>query len=237
MSFWTWLFGAPKPEIETMPAPATPVATPHPLDLLPAAIRAVAPSLSDADVQTWATALAPPMRSSGIVTARRAGMFIGQCAVESVGFAIMVEDLDYSAERLCQVWPTHFPDIAAAQACAGNPEGLANEVYAGRLGNGDPASGDGWRFRGGGLIQITGRYNYQRFADAVRQPIDQAAAWVRTPAGAAASACWYWSNNRINGWADDWKITVATRIINGSLQGIGDRIAACNAALKAFGGY
>ena len=112
------------------------------------------------------------------------------------GFHSLEEDLSYSAARLCQVWPSRFPDTEAAEACALQPEILANRVYANRMGNGDEASGDGWRFRGRGLIQITGRTAYEQFARAMSMTLDQAVEHAATQAGAADSAAWFWSANQ-----------------------------------------
>lgn len=205
------------------------------LDNLKAALRSVAPNLSEPDAATWVDALAPPMRSAGMLTPRRAAMFLGQCAVESGRFTRLDEDLDYTAERLCEVWPSRFV-LTLAEKLAHNPEQTANAVYCYRLGNGSILSGDGWTFRGGGLIQITGRDTYTRFGTSIRKTPLEAAAWVRTPPGAAVSAAWWCGANHINALADGWEVTMATHIINGGSLGLPERIAACNAALKAFGG-
>src|ERR1700722_6560573 len=144
-----------------------------PPNRLGAALMAVAPHLAADNRAAWVAALAGPLLKAGITTPRCVAAFLGQCAVESAGFRSMEEDLSYSAARLCVVWPTRFPTVEAAEACALQPEVLANRVYANRLGNGDEASGDGWRFRGRGLIQVTGRAAYQRFARAMNLSLDQ----------------------------------------------------------------
>ena len=206
------------------------------LDRLPDALAAVAESLDDSSVASWATTLAPPMRSSGITTPRRVAAFIGQVAHESFGFTALEEDLRYSASRLCQVWPARFviPTSALCRRCSDNPEALANEVYGGRLGN--VRQGDGWLFHGRGLIQLTGRVNYQAFATALGRHVDDMPAYVTTPAGAAASACWFWTCHALNGLADSWAITAATVRISGGTNGLADRIERCNAALAVLGG-
>src|SRR5579859_5161140 len=127
------------------------------LDRLPAALAAVAP---DVDATVWARALHGYMVSSGLVTPRRAAMFLGQCAEESGGFTVLVENLEYSANGLRKEWPSHFaptPGMPAAEDYAYQPQKIANWVYANRMGNGSAESGDGWRFRGAGIIQGTGR--------------------------------------------------------------------------------
>lgn len=207
------------------------------LSKLPAAVRAASPHLNDAEVAAWVAALAAPMRSSGLGTPRRAAMFIGQVAQESGGFLVLDENLNYSAEALLAVWPSHFPDEATANDYARQPERIANRVYADRLGNGDEASGDGWKFRGAGLIDITGREQFEALAADTHKELDDVLAWVRTPGGAAISACWWWMQPHarpLNPLADTWQITEATRVINGGLAGLSTRIILCNNALKAF---
>ncbi len=152
------------------------------------ALQAVAPHLTSADRAAWISALAKPLLAAGITTPRRVAAFLGQCSAESGGLRELEEDLNYSATRLCEVWPNRFPDTEAAEACAMRPEILANRVYAGRMGNGDEASGDGWRFHGRGLIQITGRTTYAQFARATNVTLDQAVDQALTQAGAASSA-------------------------------------------------
>lgn len=211
--------------------------TPPPLspDRIDPALRAVAPHLPDADRAGWVAAFVPSLHRSSITAPRCVAAFLGQCAVESAGFQTLEEDLNYSASRLCQVWPHRFPAIEAAAACALQPEILANRVYANRMGNGDEASGDGWRFRGRGLIQITGRATYQRFALAMTMTLDQAVAHAATRAGAVDSAVWLWSANQLNALANTWSLDLLTRKINGGTQGAAERTRLCEAALHAIG--
>ena len=216
-----------------MPPPSQGDADPK----LVAALRAAAPDLRAAEAVAWAIALAAPMRTAGITTPRRIAGFIGQCAVESDGFTSTAENLCYShAVRICAVWPSRFPTEAAAAAYVNAPEALANNVYADRMGNGLPESGDGWRFRGLGLIQITGRDEYAAFAASIGRTIDAAAAWAATPDGAAASATWFWGWKALNRLADAWDLLTLTRRINGGLTGLADRQRACTAAYTALGG-
>jgi putative chitinase len=208
---------------------------PLPAAYLDPALRAVAPHLSDVERAAWAAALMVPLQRSGITAPRCVAAFLGQCAVESAGFHSLEENLRYSAQRLCQVWPTRFPDAEAAEACALQPAVLANRVYANRLGNGDEASGDGWRFRGRGLIQITGRTACQRFAYAMNLTLDAAVEHAATQVGAADSAAWFWSANQLNALANTWSLDLLTRKINGSLEGAAERNRLCEAALHAVG--
>lgn len=205
------------------------------LSLLPQAIKAVAPSLSDTEVQAWAAAFVGPMTKAEINTPRRAAAFLGNMAVESGDFKAASENLNYSSQRLVQVWPNRFPSINAATPFAHNPQALANKVYNGRMGN-EIGSDDGWRFRGGGPMQLTGRVNYTKFAESVNMTPEAAADYVRTKEGGAASACWYWSANKINAKADAWDLEAVTQAINGGQTGAAEREENAETDLKVFGG-
>lgn len=198
-----------------------------PLSLLSAVIRAVSPKV---DAAAWSSVLAAPMRSSGITTPTRIAMFVGQVAVESAGFGALAESLYYtSAERIVDVFGrTHFADATEATPFVGRPQALANRVYANRNGNRDEESGDGWRFRGRGLIQVTGRTLYAAFAKVENRAWDPD--WLSTPAGAAESASWYWtlpfprpSLNALSDAGDANAIIAVTRRINGGLLGLTER--------------
>jgi putative chitinase len=191
--------------------------------------------LSDTERAGWVGVLVAPLLKAGITTPRCVAAFLGQCAHESAGFRALEEDLSYSAARLCQVWPNRFPTPQAAMACAVQPELLANRVYADRMGNGGEQTGDGWRFRGRGLIQITGRAAYQRFARSVRMTVDQAVEHAATQAGAADSAAWFWTANDLNALARTWSIDLLTRKINGGMAGAAERTRLCEAALRVLG--
>lgn len=228
---------APPPPLR----PSPPGGASSPFDRLSHAIRAVAPHLSPSDVVMWSTALAPPMRRFNIDRVQPIAAFLGQVAVESNGFRALSENLNYTAERLVEVWPGRFTSKGdAADYYAHNPPRLANFIYAGRLGNGDEASGDGWTFRGSGLIQITGRSMHTRIADVFGGPktFASAAVWMQTISGAAVSACWYWAladhRPSLNSLAMDWNIEAITRSINGGLTGYQDRLRASIAARSAL---
>ena len=208
---------------------------PLPATRLDPALRAVAPQLTDAERAAWVAALAQPLLKAGITAPRCVAALLGQCAEESAGFRCIEEDLNYTAGRLCAVWPIRFPTPETAAACAGQPEVLANRVYADRMGNGNEASGDGWRFRGRGLIQITGRTAYQNFARAMNMTLDQAVDHAATQAGAADSAAWFWSANQLNVPANAWSINLITQKINGGTTGAAERDRLCQAALNAIG--
>jgi putative chitinase len=158
-------------------------------------------------------------------TPTRLCFFLAQVGHESGGLTIMEENLNYSAERMCVVWPGRFPTVAAARPFARHPEKLANNVYSGRMGNGPPESGDGWTYRGRGYIQITGRDGYEKvgsFAglDLVRQP---EFAFDPQRALAVASAFWEWK--KLNDLCDLGDFLKVTRRINGGTTGMTDRRA------------
>lgn len=199
------------------------------------ALAAVAPRLSDADLNAWWDALEPAMDAAGINTPRRAAAFLGQVAEETGGFSTLAENLNYSAPRMCQVWPSRFPTLAAATPYARNPQKLAARVYANRLGNGDESSGDGWTYRGRGLIQLTGKALYTQFGQSCGKTAAEAAAFLETKEGAAASAAWYWGMRHLNPLADAWNLSGITKLVNGGLTNLQTRITLSNAALHALG--
>lgn len=166
-----------------------------------------------------------------VTTPLRLAHWFGQFAHESRGFTAFEENLNYSAKRLCQVWPGRFPTLAAAEHYAGNPEALANKVYGFRMGN--TAPGDGWKYRGRGP-QITGRENYTKAAqrtglDLVNNP-DLAA----DPANFVLLACDYWLHARCNPAADDDNLVLVTKRVNGGTTGIAERRALVERGKKIF---
>lgn len=133
-----------------------------------------------------------------------------------------------------KTWPKRFPNVTVANAYARNPQKIANKVYANRMGNGTEASGDGYKFRGRGLIQLTGKDNYTRFAKSIGMTLDEAVAYLETPEGAVASAGWYWDANKLNIYADKGDFVGLTRRINGGTIGLADRKHHYDIALKAL---
>ena len=185
-------------------------------------------------IDHWYNALEQALPDYDINTPQRVAAFLAQCAHESGGFKFLQENLNYKAESLSRVWPKYFPPAVAAQY-AHNPEKIANRAYANRMGNGPEESGDGWAFCGRGLIQLTGRSNYQAFADSIETPIEDVPHYLATFEGAVQSACWFWENNNLNKWADAGDITKMTKIINGGTLGLDDRIKHYNHALQVLG--
>ena len=133
-----------------------------------------------------------------INTVNRAAGFLAQCGHESAGFTILKENLNYSAASLMRVWPSRFPTPEIAQQYAMQPEKIANRAYCDRMGNGPESSGDGWRYAGKGLIQLTGKDNYTWFAESIETPLEQIPEYLQTFEGAVKSACCFWETNNIN---------------------------------------
>ena len=168
-----------------------------------------------------------------IDTSKRQAAFIGQCAVESANFTRLQENLNYSAQRLTQVWPSRFPNISMAEPYANNPEKLADFVYAGRMGN--LQDGDGWKFHGRGLIQLTGRENYANCGSGVGVDLIDNPDLLLTPKYAVLSAGWYWNKKGLNALADTQEYGAMTKRINGGLTGLDERIAKITKALQVLG--
>lgn len=165
---------------------------------------------------------------------KRMAAFLAQVAHESGAFNFTKEGLNYSAQALRKTWPKRFPTLAIAQAYARNPQKIANKVYANRMGNGTEASGDGYKFCGRGLIQLTGKDNYTRFAKSIGKTLDETVAYLETAEGAVASAGWYWDANKLNIYADKGDFVGLTRRINGGTIGLADRKHHYDIALKAL---
>ncbi len=178
-------------------------------------------------VQNWHNALVQLFPDYEINTPKRMAAFIAQCAHESAGFMILTENLNYKWQTLRKIFPKYFPDDATAQRYASMPnkqEAIANKVYANRMGNGPEESGDGYKYRGRGLIQLTGKQNYSWFAASLEISPEEATEYLGTFEGAAQSACWFWETNKLNQWADKGDIVTLTKRINGGTIGLDDRI-------------
>lgn len=180
----------------------------------------------------WLDPIHMALDRSGIDTPARVAYFLAQVGVESGGLARLEENLSYSAERLMGVWPSRFKTLAAAQAYARNPEALANKVYSGRMGNTQP--GDGWRYRGRGLKQLTGRNNYQEYAEASRIDVVKWPELLVKPQYAADSAGWFWDARGCKHFADDGDVRGLTRAINGGETGLRERAALTAKALQVL---
>jgi len=174
-------------------------------------------------VSYWYTALQQLLPQYEINTSERIAAFLAQCAHESGGFVFIKENLNYRWQSLRKVFPKYFPTDALAQQYEKQPEKIANRVYANRMGNGPEESGDGYKFCGRGLIQVTGRENYSWFAASLQITPEEASEYMETFEGAAQSACWFWESNNLNQWADKRDILTLTKRINGGTIGLEDR--------------
>lgn len=174
-------------------------------------------------VPQWYHALSMILPDYNIDTVPRVAAFIAQCAHESANFKFLKENLNYKAESLMRVWPSRFPNMDIARQYAMQPEKIANKVYCDRMGNGPESSGDGWRYAGKGLIQLTGKDNYTRFAESIETPVEEIPDYLATFEGAVQSACWFWEVNNLNQWADAGDILTLTKRINGGTIGLEDR--------------
>jgi putative chitinase len=177
----------------------------------------------------WFEPLQETFEKYQINTPKRQACFIGQCMHESGGFKFLRENLNYSAKALMATWPSRFPDADTAEKYARQPEMIANKVYSGRMGNTE--DGDGAKYIGRGLIQLTGKDNYTAFGEAIGEDLVANPQLVEQPRYAALSAGWFWNKRGLNALADAMDITTLTVRINGGKIGIDDRIAKINKAL------
>jgi putative chitinase len=192
--------------------------------LTPSILSAFLPALERPDA--WAAALGLATDQFDMTSPARLAAFLAQAAEESHEFRRLVEDLDYSTIRLMAVWPNRFATAAAAAPYAHLPQKLADHVYAARLGNGDEPSGDGWRYRGRGLLQITGRTNYQIVSGALNHDFVDNPDDLGTVSWAALAAAHYWRSHGLNVLADlgtDASFIAITRAINGGETGLDNR--------------
>lgn len=186
-------------------------------------------------VEHWHHAMGLCLPDYDINTPPRVAMFLAQCIHESGGFKFLKENLNYRAASLVKVWPRYFPNMEIAQQYANKQEMIANRAYGGRMGNGPEHTGDGWKFCGRGLIQLTGRNNYQAFADSIETDIEEIPAYLQTFEGAVQSACWFWETNKLNTWADQGDVLTVTKRINGGTLGLADRQKHYQHALHVMG--
>jgi putative chitinase len=186
--------------------------------------------------QMWYEAFAEHFRAFEITTPARVAGFIAQCQHESLDFTVLQENLNYSAKGLRGLFGKYFPTDALAAQYERKPEMIANRIYASRMAIGNEQSGDGWKFRGRGILQITGRDNYTRCSrelfgdDCLIENPDL----LRQPAYATLSACWFWHKNGLNAICDKGDIVLLSKRINGGTIGLEDRVAHWNIALDLF---
>jgi putative chitinase len=186
------------------------------------------------DLDGWYEALSNVLPEYEINTSERVAAFLAQCTHESGGFKRLKENLNYRWESLRKVFPKYFPTDELAQEYAHKQEQIANRVYGSRMGNGDESSGDGFRYCGRGLIQLTGRNNYTKFAESIGMAVEEVPSLLETFEGAVKSACWFWKTNNLNQYADTGDILTMTKRINGGTIGLEDRVKHYNHALEVF---
>lgn len=187
------------------------------------------------NLEDWYNAICKICPEYGIDTEIRLAAFIAQCAHESGNFKFIRENLNYRASSLMKTWPRHFATMEIAQQYANNPERIANRAYANRMGNGDETSGDGWRYLGRGLIQLTGKENYTWFAASINMIIEEVVEYLSTFEGCVQSACWFFDTNNLNQLADADDIVTMSKRINGGTIGLDDRIKHYNHAKQVLG--
>ena len=209
-----------------------------------ALLRAIFPRMTEATAEAFAAPLSESMDRFGIRSSWQMASFLAQCAHESACFTKLEEGLWYTkAERLVAVWPTRFwhpgtrspvatPGRAEAALYLRNPERVANWAYANRMGNGGPESGDGHRFRGRGIIQLTGRDNYTACDKALRLGLIESPHLLTQPRESCLSAGWFWRTNGLNAFADRQDFEGMTKRINGGLHGLAEREAYLADALE-----
>jgi putative chitinase len=176
----------------------------------------IAAGVAPTQARSFLAPLSAACARFSINTAPRIAGFVAQCRVESAGFTALEESLFYrDPARIMKIWPTRATTLQMAQSLTKNPQGLANVVYANRLGNGDTASGDGWRYRGRGLKQLTGKANYVDAAESLNRPYVTNPDLVAQPEDACMTAAWFWHVNKLNILADGAQWDAITRAVNG----------------------
>jgi putative chitinase len=184
--------------------------------------------------EQWLDALNATFERFDIMNPLRKAAFIAQCGHECGNFKILEENLNYRAEALMRLWPKRFPSLEFAKQYEKNPKKIANMVYANRMGNRDEASGDGYRFRGRGCIQLTGHANYFHAGKALGEDFVMKPELVSTPMYAALSAGFFWNTQKLNVFADNRDIKMMTKKINGGFIGLADREKHYNEALAVL---
>ena len=183
----------------------------------------------------WLEPLQATFDKYEINTPKRQAAFIGQCQHESNNFRTLEENLHYSVKGLMSVWPSRFPNEQIASQFANNPEKIANKVYGGRADLGNTEDGDGWRFHGRGVIQLTGRSNYKVCGEALGQPFTEQPELLLEPHWACMSAGWFFNKKGLNALADNEDWTTITKRINGGTIGLEDRVNRIHKAMDILG--
>lgn len=218
--------------------------------MMPRISHLIAAGVKQDVAEKWIEAIKETCARFEIDTDSRVAAFLAQCAHESGGFTMLVENLNYSADTMAAVWPNRFAEKGAdgkyvldkgkkkpnkfALALHRKPEAIANVVYANRMGNGPTESGEGWMYRGRGLKQLTGKDNVTRCGKALGVDLVNNPDLLTTPKYAALSAGWFWKANNLNPFADAGDLEGMTKKINGGLIGYADRKARYDRTLAAI---
>jgi putative chitinase len=181
----------------------------------------------------WLDPLSETFEKYDISTPQRQAAFIGQCAHESGNFKTLQENLNYSAEGLMKTWPSRFPTKEIADQYARQPTKIAGKVYNGRLGNANEE--EAAKYLGRGLIQLTGKENYEHCGSSLGVDLIGNPDWLLDPKYAALSAGWFWNKKGLNSLADSGDVDTMTKRINGGLIGLDDRKAKIAKALSVLG--
>ncbi|MEO5927064.1 MAG: LysM peptidoglycan-binding domain-containing protein [Patescibacteria group bacterium] len=213
-------------QIITIPSKQPPAPT---AIITPAQFHAIVPTLDVGRATELCEPLIATLQEFGLSTVARRAAFIAQAAHESAGFSTFIENLNYSAASLNRVWPSHFP-LAIAALYNRQPERIANRAYANRIGNGNEASGDGWRYRGHGVFQLTGKANYAACSAALGLDLVSHPELLEQTTNAFRSAGWFWNSKALSPLADMGNFNEITRRINGGYNGIEDRVRYWNTA-------
>ena len=187
-------------------------------------LQKVCPKTKKEVLETYVAPINKVAKAYGILdNHKRVAAFLAQIAHESGGFNFTKENLNYNAKALQSVFKKYYPTEKDAIVHERKPEQIANRVYASRVGNGDEKSGDGWTYRGRGLIQLTGKENYTKFSESIKKPLKEAVDYLETAEGAVESAAWFWNKNKLNELCDKDDFTTLTKRINGGTNGLEDR--------------
>lgn len=189
--------------------------------------------ISDELINRWADPLSDAFKIYDISNEKRIAAFLSQVLVESGNFKWLEENLNYSAKGLLTTFPKYF-NVSQAKNYERKPQAIASRVYGNRMGNGDEKSGDGWKYRGRGLIQLTGKSNYQKFDVTVSDNIIDNPDLVKTPKYAVLSACWFWDINNLNDLADAGNIVGMSRKVNGGDNHLDERVDLYNRIMKVY---
>jgi putative chitinase len=189
------------------------------------------------NIDAWYDAMVKIFPKYGIDTPNRIAGFCAQCGHESLNFTVLEENLNYKAATLEKLFSKYFSKAGRnAAEYEKKPEKIANVIYASRMGNGDTASGDGYKFRGRGIIQLTGRDNYTNFGKSIGKSPEEVIEYLKTLDGALESACWYWNSRKLNDACDANDITKMTKLVNGGTIGLEDRKKHYEHNLAVLGG-